>query len=274
MGFLDSIERGLERAVNGAFARTFRSGVQPVEIAAALKRELDIAAVVVDRDRILVPNHFVARVSPTDAKRLSGMGPTLQRELIDVINTHSQRQSYQMLGSPNITITADDSLATGVLELDASQVESQVSWDAVLEINGTRYPLHRGATTIGRGTDCAIQITDTAASRHHLEVLWDGKSGLARDLGSTNGSKIEGQRFREAALVPGTVITIGKTALVFQLVPSSPAAASAVSRTQFNPRARLSQQSTQQPAAPQNPSGAASYGDTGAKIDQDFWRGL
>ena len=51
MGILDNVERGLERAVNGAFARTFRSGVQPVEIASALKRELDIGAVIVDRDR-------------------------------------------------------------------------------------------------------------------------------------------------------------------------------------------------------------------------------
>ncbi|WP_343956961.1 DUF3662 domain-containing protein, partial [Leucobacter albus] len=70
MGFLDSVERSLERAVNGAFARTFRSGVQPVEIGSALKRELDIGAVVVDRDRVLTPNRFVVRVSPQDADRL------------------------------------------------------------------------------------------------------------------------------------------------------------------------------------------------------------
>ena len=82
MGILDSVERGLERAVNGAFARTFRSGVQPVEIAAGLKRELDIGSVVVDRDRILAPNHFVVRVAPADAERLSRMGGTLERELI------------------------------------------------------------------------------------------------------------------------------------------------------------------------------------------------
>ena len=55
MGILDNVERGLERAVNGAFARTFRSGVQPVEIASALKRELDIGAVIVDRDRVGPP---------------------------------------------------------------------------------------------------------------------------------------------------------------------------------------------------------------------------
>ncbi|MBC7590655.1 MAG: DUF3662 domain-containing protein, partial [Salinibacterium sp.] len=41
MGLLDSFEKGLERAVNGAFAKTFKSGLQPVEITSALRRELD-----------------------------------------------------------------------------------------------------------------------------------------------------------------------------------------------------------------------------------------
>ena len=56
MGLLDNFERGLERVVNGAFAKTFKSGLQPIEITAALRRELDTKAAVVARDRILVPN--------------------------------------------------------------------------------------------------------------------------------------------------------------------------------------------------------------------------
>ena len=92
MGILDSVERGLERAVNGAFARTFRSGVQPVEIAAGLKRELDIGSVVVDRDRVLAPNRFIVRVSSADADRLTRMGGTLERELIGVVTKHAKRQ--------------------------------------------------------------------------------------------------------------------------------------------------------------------------------------
>ena len=65
MGLLDNFEKGLERAVNGAFAKTFRSGLQPVEITAALKREIDTKAAVVSRDRVLVPNQFAVRMSPT-----------------------------------------------------------------------------------------------------------------------------------------------------------------------------------------------------------------
>ena len=70
LGLLDSFEQGLERAVNGAFAKTFRSRIEPVEIAAALRRELDTKAAVVSRDRILVPNKFVVRLSRDDYEKM------------------------------------------------------------------------------------------------------------------------------------------------------------------------------------------------------------
>jgi len=246
MGLLDSVERGLERAVNGAFARTFRSGVQPVEIAAGLKRELDIGSVVVDRDRVLAPNRFTVRVASADANRLTAMGGTLERELIGVVSKHAKRQGYQLLGEPDVELRVDDSLTTGVLEIDASQVEGRVSWNAVIELDGRQYPLRTGTTVVGRGTDSDIRISDTAASRQHLQILWDGQAGIARDLGSTNGSKINGQRFREAALSPGTVITIGQTALHFQLVP----------------------------ARNHRPGGGSTPGRGGRGIEQDFWGGV
>lgn len=249
MGFLDNVERSLERAVNGAFARTFRSGVQPVEIGSALKRELDIGAVVVDRDRVLAPNRFVVRVSPGDAERLLKMGGTLESELRGLVQKHATKQNYQFLGDAAVEIHSDSSLTAGVLQVDATQVEGRVNWVAAIEVDGNRYELPRGVTVVGRGADCPIRIGDNAASRKHLELHWDGKNGLARDLGSTNGSKIDGERFREAKLESGTVITIGQTALRFGLVPGRTAA------------------SRPSPAAAQQPQGSPS-------IDQDFWRGL
>lgn len=249
MGILDNVERGLERAVNGAFARTFRSGVQPVEIASALKRELDIGSVVVDRDRVLAPNRFVVRVAPADASRLGAMGDSLERELLGVVTKHSQRQGYQLLGGADVELRADESLTTGVLEIDATSVSGEVSWNAVLDIDGEGHELRRGSTIIGRGGDSSIRIADSAASRQHLEIIWDGTAGLARDLGSTNGSKINGQRFREARLTPGTVITIGQTKLSFQLAPN-------------------------RASSPSRPGGRNLRESDRANIDQDFWGGL
>lgn len=271
MGILDSVERGLERAVNGAFARTFRSGVQPVEVAAGIKRELDIGSVVVDRDRVLAPNRFVVRLSAADAERLTRLGGTLERELIGVVNKHAKRQGYQLLGEPDVELRRDDSLTTGVLQIDASQVEGAVSWIPMIEVEGVQHALRNGTTIVGRGSDADIRVTDSAASRQHLQLIWDGKAGIARDLGSTNGTKINGQRFREAALSPDTVITIGKTALRFQLVPSRGAGS--------QPRQAASQQQTRvqsHQSSHQQPRTSVAQPDPAAQpgIEQDFWRGL
>lgn len=92
MGILDNFEKGLERAVNGAFAKTFKSGLQPVEITSALRRELDTKAAVVSRDRILVPNKFTVRMSPTDFERMDAIGPSLIDELGSLVQKHAKSQ--------------------------------------------------------------------------------------------------------------------------------------------------------------------------------------
>lgn len=283
MGILDSVERGLERAVNGAFARTFRSGVQPVEIASGLKRELDIGSVIVDRDRVLAPNRFVVRLSGSDASRLARMGGTLERELIDVVMKHARRQGYQLLGEADVELRTDESLATGVLEIDASQVESSVNWAPVIEVDGVQHALRQGTTVVGRGGEADIRIGDSAASRRHLELIWDGRAGIARDLGSTNGSKINGQRFREAALSPGTVITIGQTPLSFQLVPARTAqprsAQARPAQTQAQAQTPPPRSAPPRATPPVQPPAARPAARPAADadapgIEQDFWRGL
>ena len=89
VGILDSFEKGLERAVNGAFAKTFKSGVQPVEITSALRRELDTKAAVVARDRILAPNRFTVRLALADFRRMSEIGPALVDELVQLVQQHA-----------------------------------------------------------------------------------------------------------------------------------------------------------------------------------------
>ena len=81
MSALQRFENRLEQMISGVFARTFRSAVQPVEIASALNREVDNSAQILSRDRRLVPNDFHVELSETDHQRLEGLGPQLPREL-------------------------------------------------------------------------------------------------------------------------------------------------------------------------------------------------
>jgi hypothetical protein len=218
VGLLDSFEKGLERAVNSAFAKTFRSGIQPVEIASALRGELDAKAAVVSRDRILAPNAFTVRLAPADEEKMRSIGPALGDELDALVQKHAKSQGYTFAGPVTITLTADDQVATGTLRVTGQNAQGRVSWRGVVDIDGARHPLVKSRTVIGRGSDADITIADAGTSRKHVEILWDGERAMVRDMNSTNGTSLDGRRVVEAALPPDSTITIGHTDIVFRVV--------------------------------------------------------
>jgi len=218
VGLLDNFEKGLERAVNGAFAKTFRSGLQPVEITSALKREVDTKAAVVSRDRVLVPNNFTVRMSPADHERMSALGPALIDELVDLVQKHAASQHFQFAGGITIALRADEGLSVGMVQVDSQNVKGQVAWTPVLDVNGRRYPIIKGRTVIGRGSEADVTLDDSGASRRHAEVQWDGSRARVRDLGSTNGTQLDGAPVKEAILPPDSVITIGRSRIVFRVL--------------------------------------------------------
>lgn len=221
VGILDKFERGLERAFNGAFAKTFRAGLQPVEIVSALKREMDTKASIISRQRILVPNRFHVVVSQTDYDRLVTMGDSLKSSLMHEVENHAAAHHYQFPGGLSIKLLQDDALSMGQLSIDSRSVEGRVNWTPVLEVKGMRFPLHQGSNVIGRGSEAQITIDDGGASRRHAEVVWDGQRAGLRDLGSTNGTKLNGRRVAQSALDPDSLIEIGRTQLTFRVVPEA-----------------------------------------------------
>ncbi|MRG58929.1 DUF2662 domain-containing protein [Agromyces sp. CFH 90414] len=218
MGLLDNFEKGLERAVNGAFAKTFRSGLQPVEITAALKREIDTKAAVVSRDRVLVPNSFTVRMAPEDHERMTRLGPALVDELVDLVQKHAASQHFQFAGGVSIALASDEGLTVGMVQVDSTNVKGRVAWTPVLDVDGKRYPILKGRTVIGRGSEADVTLDDTGASRRHAEVQWDGSRARVRDLGSTNGTQLNGAPVKEAVLEPDSVITIGRSRIVFRVL--------------------------------------------------------
>src|ERR1700712_697714 len=102
VGILDNFEKGLERAVNGAFAKTFRSGLQPVEIGSALQRELDTKGAGGSPDRTLGPNSFEVRLAPADYERMAALGPTLIDDLTGIVQKHSADQGFQFAGGLSV----------------------------------------------------------------------------------------------------------------------------------------------------------------------------
>jgi hypothetical protein len=119
VGVLGRFEKGIERAVNGAFARAFRSEVQPVELASAIKREADDNASVVGRNRTIAPNDYVIELGPADHRRLAQWEEALGDELSTVLNDHALQQRYAFVGPVKVLLSAEvdkksqTSLATG-----------------------------------------------------------------------------------------------------------------------------------------------------------------
>jgi len=218
VGILDSFEKGLERVVNGAFAKAFKSGLQPLEVTAALRRELDTKAAVVARDRILVPNRFTVLLAKADFEAMTKLGPALIDEFTQLVQQHATAQRYAFAGGISIELREDSTVTEGTVRIESQNVKGEVAWNPVLDIGGKRYPLTKARTVIGRGSEADITVDDTGTSRKHVEILWDGTRGQVNDLGSTNGSKLNGQPVTKAPLPADSIIEIGRTRIVFRVL--------------------------------------------------------
>ena len=230
MGLLERFEQRLDRMVNGAFARAFKAEVQPVEIAAALQREMDDRAAVVSRGRTVVPNVFVIDLSAHDYDRLSVFADTLTVELAGMVGEYAEEQRYTFVGGTLVSLTRDDSLDTGLFRVHseakaevASTPQGSRSPSAAPEGTGhprlvaddVAHPLTRAVTRLGRGTDVDIRVDDPGVSRHHAEILL-GREVLLRDLNSTNGTYVDGVQVGEVVLRDGAVVQLGGTRLTFR----------------------------------------------------------
>ena len=268
MGLLQKFEDSLDRVVNGAFAKAFKAEVQPVELAAALQRDVDDRASVLDRDRTVIPNVFHVELSDHDYKRLAVFKDALAAELSTLVTTYAGEQHYTLLGEVRVTLSEDDELETGIFRVrseakaevtsragivqaaepappatpapaaapsSAAPVEpeatlspdehpaaqshessgSQSSGQPRLEVGGQAYPLVRAITLMGRGTDADIRVEDPGVSRKHCEIV-AGNPAIIRDLKSTNGTFVDGNRIDECTLTEGAIVKLGGTAFTYR----------------------------------------------------------
>ncbi len=81
---------------------------------------------------------------------------------------------------------------------------------------GTRHTLSTGRNVIGRGTEADIRLPDTGVSRKHVDIVLDSGTAIAEDLGSTNGTLVNGRRISRQPLADGDVIRIGHSVLVYR----------------------------------------------------------
>lgn len=251
MGVLQRFERRLGGLVEGAFARVFGGVVQPVEVAAALQREAADKKMIVGQGRLLVPNDFVVELGPSDGQRLEEYDAPLRRELAAMVTEHAQDQGWSFVGPVQVRFEHQDQLATGVFRIrsavlaprveeagpapavppvpytPAEAAPTQATHVPVTEVappyllvpaegGERRYDLTADVTRIGRSSEADVRLPDTGVSRLHAELRLLGDEVGLVDLGSTNGTTLNGSRVQEGRLRDGDRIGVGSSSLLFR----------------------------------------------------------
>lgn len=126
MGVLQRFERRLEGLVNGAFAKAFKSEVQPVEIASALQRECDDRAAPVSQGRVMVPNDFTVELGAHDFERLATYAGPLSAELAELLQEHGREQRYMFVGPVEVKFERVQDLTTGMFRIRSQALAAAV----------------------------------------------------------------------------------------------------------------------------------------------------
>ncbi|GIU98810.1 MAG: phosphopeptide-binding protein [Actinomycetota bacterium] len=225
MSILRGFERRLEDLVEGFFASAFRSGLQPVELAKRIMREMDAGKTVGVHD-VWAPNRFVISLSEEDARRFERAEQALASELARVVRETARERGFGLVGPPRVEFRVDPGLSVGRFRCEGSFEEGPeepipepgVAATLVLLQDGRSVETFRlgQAATIGRLPACEIVLSDPAVSRRHARIVRRGDAFVLIDLGSTNGTLVNGEPVGERELQDGDRITVGTTVLEFR----------------------------------------------------------
>jgi Protein of unknown function (DUF3662)/FHA domain len=251
MSVLRSLESKIAGLVEGTFSRAFRSEVRPVEIARKLAREMEEHKSF-SVSRTYVPNEYRVFLSPRDRERFSSYEEALSSELAGYLLEHARRERLALLSRPVIEFETDDRLGLGEFGIQTGVVQPAEEPDepaghdeggrtmiystagrvaepleerartrqqsALLLVDGKRMVVGPAGVTLGRSRQCDVVLSDPNVSREHAEIRPRGGSWVLNDLGSTNGSCINGRRIdRPEVVKPGDEIELGQSVIRFEL---------------------------------------------------------
>ena len=257
MSVLRSIESKIAGLVEGTFSRAFRSEVRPVEIARRLTREMEEHKSQ-SLARTYVPHEYRVFLSPRDRERFADYEDALAAEMAGYLLEHARREHLALISQPVVEFETDDRLGLGEFGIQTRSVRPEQAGDvhaeapralpeessgrtmvystagrvaepleerarsrqqtALLVTGGRRLVVGAGGATIGRSRQCDVMLDDPNLSRAHAEVRPRGGSWVVTDLGSTNGSRLNGRRLDGTeVLKPGDELEFGTTRLTFEL---------------------------------------------------------
>ena len=216
---LQEFERRLERLVEGVFAKAFRRGLTPIEVGRRLTREMDVRRTVGVRG-LIAPNEFRVAVSKEDHENvIAKMEQAVIRDLAGYVREHAREEGYVLVGPVDVRFEVDDKLGAGefLVASDMAEGEGGGPAGALITPDGSRIQIALDPITIGRHPDCDVVLNDQEVSRQHAEVRRDEEGFVLHDLGSLNGTKVNGAGVKAPRpLDDGDTITIGAHTIRFE----------------------------------------------------------
>jgi hypothetical protein len=214
-----------------------------------MQREAEAHKAILAGGRTLVPNRYVIDLSPYDHSRLAPYAAALAQELAQSQAEYIGEQAWTVYGDVIVEIERGEGLDTGMFRVtaevytggdvapqpyDSSQYQQPYDQAGyghpgapggggparnvrLMSSDGRAYPLSIGSTVIGRGDQANLRLPDVGISRRHARLDFDGSQVVLTDLGSTNGTMVNGQRVSAVALNGGDVVQLGTTTLTFRL---------------------------------------------------------
>jgi len=204
---LKKVENRLERIFERTLARPFKNALQPIEIGSRIIREVDLTRRLSTQGPIS-PNVAQVWLSPEDADRFDGFQKALVSELEETVRQHALSEGYNFVGPVKVEIYIDDDLKIGDLAVKTDFVGGD-SQPRLLANDGRAFAIGDRPLVVGRSPDVDVVINDSNVSRRHAEVWRTGEGVAVRDLGSTNGTFVNGHRITAVSLSPRDDVTIG-----------------------------------------------------------------
>jgi hypothetical protein len=217
MSLIDQFEVQFNELSNSEILEGSLDEIQPVELAGVLQQEISRIQMTVspsekvEEINISLSNHDYKRLKKYESLIIDGLENMLQKS--------AELKRIDAIKDTRVNIVQDSSLDKGLVksvpnvkfESPLIEIEEIVeSRKFILEINGMKKPLEPGEYTLGRGTEVDIQIQDPGISRKHLVIIIDEKV-IVKDLGSTNGTYINGERITEFEVEEQITFRVGVT---------------------------------------------------------------
>jgi hypothetical protein len=235
MSALSRFEQFMEEMVEGSVARFFRSPVQPAEIAKRLERAME-SNQSIGVKRVVVPSFYRAFLNPRDFSAFQPVRAQLEEEMATYLSELAAERNFTMLEHPRVELGSDEAVPQRSIQviaemassagpnstqvMPAQVMPSQPRSHAILLLQSPTgpkvIPVESTLVTLGRGLGNDIILEDTRVSRHHAQLSYRNRRFWLTDLGSTNGTFVNGERINEAALRSGDTCSLGGLELVFR----------------------------------------------------------